>query len=571
MAAEEQDYWYWEEAADRAVQWWNENIVFSIEKWAGQPFVLEPWQEHDIVRPLMGWRRRDDGTRRYKHLWLEMARKNGKTEFAAGLCHLIMIMEKTWGGQGYCMAENEGQARIVFERMYDMTKLSAGLNDQCEPLSGSIYYNKIHSAFMVLSGRSRGKHGKMPRLIYGDEPHEWTYDNAKTLKTLRQGMAASSDRLVIMTTTAGDPMGPGWDMHNQALMVRDGLIDDPEMLVVIYACDPDDDWRDESNWIKANPNLGKTVRLEFLRKEAEKAQFSETDIVDFKRYHLGIWTGEAARWLSVKAWRECTAHPDDRQYWREIEEAMRGRPCFGGLDLASTEDTTALVWLFPPAVRKDNGDWDILEAEQDEGGNWYIPDASGDDVSARWHVVCRIWVPKEGIRKREEKGMVPYARWASQGALLTTPGNITDYNAIRKQLLGDPDKGVEGDLQRFNVINLSVDRHNSSQFVVDLLGEGVPIDWYPQSFAGMSPPARQLERRVNGRLIEHGSHPVLAWQASNAVIRRNEDDQIRPTKGRSIDKIDAVVALVMAMGRAEALPEDDGKVNLPDDYDVVGF
>lgn len=558
---EDPDFWYWEDGADKAVEWWNRNIVFSKDEWAGKPFILEPWQENDIIRPLIGWRRRDNGTRKYKTIWVEMARKNGKTEFAAGLNHLIMQMERTYGGEGYGFALDTDQARIVFDRMEEMTKLSAGLNDVCETVADCVYYKELNASFRILSGRPTGKHGKMPKLIYGDEPHEWTYATAKLLKTLRQGMAASSDRLEIYTTTAGDPLGPGWDMHNYALMVRDEIIPDSELLVVIYAIDPDDDWTDEKNWIKANPNLEKTVRLEFLRKEAEKAHYSETDVVDFKRYHCGIWTGEAARWLSVKAWKECTEYPDDPNYWRKMEDELAGRPCFGGLDLASTDDTTALIWLFPPAIEISHGRWKIIDAEQDDDGNWYIPDCDDDGISAKWQILCRIWIPKQGIQNRMEKGQIPYDKWATDGALRTTPGKITDYNAIKKCILGDENRDIAGDLKKFDVQMIGVDRHNSSQLVIDLENEGVPINWYPQSYAGMSPPSKQLNRRVNGRLLEHGNHPVLAWQAGNVIRKINEDEQIRPSKGQSVDKIDSVVSLIMAMGLAEGKQEEEDTID----------
>src|SRR5690606_24220217 len=300
-----------------------------------------------------------------------------------------------------------------------------------------------------------------------------------------------------------NPASIGWEMHDYAVNVLQGVFEDETFFAYIAAADEEDDWQDPATWAKANPNLGVSVKLEYLEELADRAAKSPSFLNTFFRYHLNIWTQQLERWIPIEAWDRCGGPVD--------EGALIGRRCFGGLDLSSTIDITALALAFPA----EDGSYDL---------------------------VMRFWVPEDRLHERSERDRVPYDAWARDGWLQVTPGNVVDYGFIREEIHRLAD--------RYEIVELAYDPWNASKLAVELFGDGVPMVEFRQGYASMSPAAKEFERLVTAGLLRHGGHPVLRGMANNVTIRQDPAGNIKPDKERSREKIDGIVAAIMAIGRA---------------------
>lgn len=504
-------YWFDEAAADAACQFVERHCVLTEDQWAGKPFRLEPWQRDDILRPLFGWKR-EDGLRRYRRCIVWVPRKNGKTELAAAIALLGLVATGITGGQVYSIASHKDQAKLVFDKAGRMVAWSPSLAKVCESFKTSIYCSQLSSAFKPLSGKPAGKHGFSSTCLIGDEVHEWPDDRLYTF--VHQSSANRAEPIEFLISTAGTRKGFGWELWQHCEKVRAGIIDDPETLIVVYAADQNDDWTSPETWAKANPNLGISVRRDYLAAECQRAQENPRLENDFKRYHLGIWTEQAERWLQLERWQACV-EGDDPDAWRDLPERMIGRKCFGGLDLSSTTDTTSLCWLFPP---EEPGD--------------------------RWVGIWRHWIPADNMAARVRRDRVPYDNWASAGALQTTPGNVIDYAHVREAILEDA--------TRYEVQMLGVDPYNATQLTIELIADGLPVFKFRQGYLSMSPAAKQFDKLVMAGDLDHGSNPVVEWMAQNVAISHDAHDNIKPDKVESTERIDGIVAAVMAAGLATA-------------------
>lgn len=526
-------YWYDETAAEAAVSFFPDYLRLTDAEWAGKPFHLAEFQAEEIIRPAFGWKRLD-GTRRYRRVVVWIPRKNGKTELAAGVSLLALIGDGEMGGQVYSIATDKNQASIVFGKATVMVNMSEPLKQHLTAFVPSIYCAELNAAFKPLSGKPKGKHGLSPSGIIGDEVHEWDSDELYTF--VHQGTGARRQPIEFLISTAGKKSGYGYELWEQCQKILAGESEDEETLVVVYAADPEDDWTDEATWRKANPNIGVSPKLEYLRAECTKAKELPRLENDFKRFHLNIWTEQATRWLPVATWDQCgLADPwaeevvrdgqrriiNDR--WRDFEAQLIGRRCFGGLDLASTTDLTAWLLVFPPP---------------EEGGRWiWLP---------------RVFVPADRIAERVRRDKVPYDLWQKSGALIATPGNVTDYAAVKAQ--------VYRDAENFDLGTAAIDRWNSTQLQIEMEAEGVNVLTFGQGYASMSGPSKELERQVLGRIIDHGGHPILRWCAANVAVETDPAENIKPTKKHSTERIDPIVAGIMGLGVAMADNNEGGGV-----------
>lgn len=516
-------FYYDQRAADIACDWIEKHCVFTEDKWAGLPFKLEPWQANDIIRPLFGWKRKDNHRRRYKRVIVWVPRKNGKTELAASVSLLALCATGIVGGQVYSIASDKDQARIVFNKAAIMAQWSPTLSKELESLKDSIFCAGLSSVFRPMSGVRKGKHGYSATGIVGDEVHEWADDRVYTF--LHQGSANREETIEFLISTAGVRSGYGWELWQECQKILDGTIIDDETLIVIYAAGEDDDWTSAETHKKANPNYGISVLPEYLESECRKAQENPRLENDFKRYHLNIWTEQETRWLAADLWAKCTDAPDDKLLWQKLPELMRGRKAFGGLDLASNRDITALNLVFPP-----------------------------DEIWKRWVWLTWCWVPQMTVESRTRKDRVPYDLWVKSGALLQTPGNVTDYAYVKKQ--------VYQACEDYAVTLIGYDRWNSSQAVVEMSAEGVPLAKFGQGFASMSPASKAFERHVLAAQIEHGNHPVLNWCFRNLAVETDAAGNIKPSKEHAKEKIDPMVAGIMAHGVANGeQPEEPDDIS----------
>lgn len=505
-------FWFDEVAAEAAVRFYPVNLRFTDGEWAGKPFHLEPWQADDIIRPLFGWKRVSDNTRRYRRCVVWVPRKNGKTELAAGISHLMLVADGEIGAQVYSMAATEEQARIVYGKAQAMATLSPTLAPHLQLFKTSIYCPELMASFKPLTGKAAGKHGLSASGVVGDEVHEWADDALYTF--VHQSTGARRQPLEFLISTAGVSEGFGWELWNECQNILAGTSADEETLVVIYAASPDDDPFDPATWAKANPNLGVSLKLEYLQAEAARAKESPRVLNNFLRYHLNIWTQQAVRWITPEAWKAC-----GKEDWRGFEASLAGRKAYAGLDLSTTTDLTAWVLIFPPV-----------------------------EAGEPWIVLPRFFIPSARMAERVKRDKVPYDKWAASGDIFVTDGNAVDYDFVRAQ--------VEKDCARFKVEMIAIDRWNSTQFATGLLAEGLPVVFFGQGYASMSAPSKEFEVLVLEQKLEHGNHPVLTWCAQNVAITTDPAGNIKPAKDKSTGRIDGIVATIMALGVA-AQPKEE--------------
>lgn len=498
-------YWFDVFAADRAIRWIEHYCRHTMTHHAGKRFVLKPWQSH-IVRCIFGWKRAD-GTRLYRTVYIEVGRKNGKTTLCAALALYLTIADGEPGAMAYSIAGNADQARMVFDEASRMVLANAELFEVAEPTKTSIFVAETMSSFKPLTGKSATKHGLNPSAVIGDEVHVWT--DREQYDVMHTAVGTRRQPLEIYITTAGhDRNSICWELHDTAIKVRDGVLDLPDFLPVIFAAEQDDDWTSPEVWRKANPNMGVSVSEEYLAKQCAEAQSIPGRENVFKRLHLNIWTDSASRWLRTEDW-DAGARIE---FTPEVLKKLEGATCYSGLDLARVSDLSALTHWFPP-------------------GNPVSPDC--------WVKLARFWCPADDITNRSKALRAPYDVWERQGFIESTPGNTTDFAFIEKAILQDCGK--------YNIVGLGIDRTFAGELVNNLMVEGVPLILVGQGFLSMAAPTAEMERIVLGQKVLHGGHPISRWCVSNTVVRSDPAGNMKPDKERSLEKIDDVAASCNAL------------------------
>lgn len=493
--------------AARVVSFFETCLVHVKGEWAGQPFKLAEWQRDFLVKLFATVD--DHGIRQYRKAFVAVPRKQGKTTVCAGIALYCMLADQEPGAEVYCCAADRNQAGIVFDIARQMMARSPRLASLAKPYQNRIVSESTGSFIRAMSSEAYTAHGVNAHAIIFDELH--AQKTPDFWEVMRTSTGARRQPLTIAITTAG------WDRNsicyaewNYALKVRDGIIDDPTLLPVIYGADTDDDWADVATWRKANPNLGVSMKMGYLEEECRKAQELPRLENTFRQLHLNQWTEQAERWLPLDKWDACQADFSPGE--------VAGQVCFAGLDLASTRDLTALVLLFP----------------SDDG----------------YTVLPYFWLPRESMVERSRRDRVPYTEWVRAGLIKTTEGNVADYDVIRADI---------NDLQTtFNIREIAIDRWNSTQLQTQLAGDGFEIVPFGQGFASMSSPSKELEKLVVAGTIRHDGNPVLRWMASNVAADTDAAANIKPNKARSSEKIDGIVALIMALGRAAVWDGSDG-------------
>ena len=506
-------YTYDEAAAQRAVDFFERYLRHIKGEWAGQPLFLLPWQEDDVIRPLFGWKRAD-GTRKYRRAYIEVPRKQGKSTLCAGIGLYLLFADQEPGAEIYSAASDREQAAIVFDLAKTMAELNPSLAKRSSTYMRSIVVPATSSSYKVLSAESYTKHGFNSHGLIFDELH--AQPNRELWDVLTTSMGARRQPLVVAITTAGwDRNSICWEQHEYAEKVRDGIIDDPAFLPVIYNA-AGLDWKTSEAWAKANPSLGVTVKLDFLEAECKRAQEVPGYQNTFRRLYLNEWTQQSERWLDMGTWDACGGPVDPI--------ALEKRTCFGGLDLSATTDVTSLVLAFPGAAPID-----VLS----------------------WH-----WIPQESARKRAEKDRVPYPDWIRDGHMEATEGNVVDYDVIRERL--------NQLRERYNILEVAIDRWNSTQLQTQLQGDGFTIVPFGQGYASMSAPTKELEKLVLSKSLRHGGQPVLRWMASNVAVEIDAAGNLKPSKSKSRERIDGITALCMALGRMIAHGDGQSIYNTQD-------
>jgi len=500
----DQEFWFDEQAAGVTVNFFERLLVHSKGEWAGQPFLLQEWQRDDVIRPIFGWKRAD-GTRRYRTAYIEVARKNGKSTLAAGIALYLLFADGEPGAEVYSAAADRDQASIVFDEAKRMVEATHHLSKLAEVFKRAVIVPSTHSAYRVLSADAYTKHGLNAHGVVFDELH--AQPNRELWDVLTTSTGARRQPLTVAITTAGfDRQSICWEQHEYARQVLEGVIEDPSFFGYIAAADQDDDWLDEAVWQKANPSLGVTVKWDYLRNEARKAELTPAYQNTFRRLHLDQWTQQETRWLPLEKWDACGAPFDPK--------LMEGARCYGGLDLASSSDIASFVLCFPS------------EAGEEERYVW-LP---------------FFWIPEENMVDRVRRDRVPYDAWVRDGLITATEGNVIDYAYIIRD--------VEALGERFNIQEIAFDRWGAFQVSQALEGAGFTMVGFGQGFASMANPTKELLRLVlDGKLI-HGGHKVLRWMADNMVVSSDAAGNVKPNKAKSREKIDGIVAGIMGLDRA---------------------
>ena len=493
-----------------------ENLSFSKGEWAGRPFRLLPWQWEQVILPAFGTVR-EDLVRQYRYIYVEIPKKNGKSELGAAIALYMLCADKEGKPEVYSAAGDREQAGLVYSAAAEMVKHSPILSKHLKVLdSRKRIVNPRNSGFyQVLSSESELQHGLSPSAIIFDELHAQPTDRLWNVLTSGTHYARSQ-QLVIVLTTAGvyNKNSIWWKIRTRAIQVQRGIIEQSDFLPVLYLADPDNyDPSDEELWKRVNPSIGHIFTLDKIREDYESVKNDPVEFQNFLRFRLNIPIKSLSRWMPMESWDKCSEAPD--------LDALKGHPCYGGLDLASKIDLAALALVFPPT-----------------------------EESALWDVLLRFYCPEEGILKRSRVDKVPYDHWERQGFITSTPGNVIDYDWIKKDIFQAA--------KDYDLREIGFDSWNAQATATDIMAElnggndenGFQMVEMRQGPKTFNEPMKDLLVKIMSGQIRHGGHPVLRWCADNLVVRKDANGNMAPDKEKATEKIDGMVALFMAWGRA---------------------
>ena len=493
-----------EAKAQRAVEFIR-CLKHTKGRWRGQAFDLLPWQE-TIIRDVFGTVK-EDGFRQYNTAYVEIPKKNGKSELAAGVALYMTCGDNEWGAEVYGCASDRQQASIVFDVAVDMVEQCPALKKRIKPVMSvkRLVYKPTSSFYQVLSAEAYTKHGLNVHAVIFDELHSQPNRELFDVMTKGSGDARTQPLFFLITTAGTDRHSVCFEQHQKAEDILCGRKADPTFYPVIYGAEDDADWTSEEVWYRANPSLGHTIDIGKVRNACLSARDNPAEENIFRQLRLNQWVKQSTRWMQMEKWDAC-AFPVD-------EGELLGRECYGGLDLSSSIDITAFVLVFPPR-----------------------------DDTERYVFLPFFWIPEENMARRVRRDHVPYDVWEKQGFLETTEGDVIHYGFI--------ESFIEDLGKRFHIKEIAFDRWGAVQMVQNLEGLGFTVVPFGQGFKDMSPPSKRLMELVLERNVAHGGHPVLRWMMDNIFVRTDPAGNIKPDKEKSTEKIDGAVAAVMALDRA---------------------
>ncbi len=514
---------YDKEKADRAVKF-IENLRHTKGKWAGKRFWLLPWQEQ-IIRDVFGIVK-EDGNRQFRTAYVEIGKKNGKSELAAGIALYMLYADLEPSPEVYGAAADRQQASIVYDVANQMVQMTPALLKRSKVMTASkriVNYNN-QGFYQVLSAEVGTKHGLNVSALVLDEVH--AQPNRKLYDVLTKGSGDAREQpLFFLITTAGtDKQSICYELHMKSLDLLNDRKIDPTFYPVVYGLTDEDDWHDERNWYKANPSLGQTIQIDRVREAYQEALQNPAEENVFKQLRLNMWVSSITRFIPEQIF-DLGNEPIDM-------DSLIGRDCYGGLDLSSTGDITALVLVFPPRT-------------EDE----------------RYILLPFFWIPEDTIPIRVRRGNVPYDVWQKQGYLYATEGNVVDYDHIEKTILELYTK--------YHILEIAVDRWNATMLVEHLQNEGLTPFFFGQGFKDMSPATKEFYKLLMEGKIQHGGNPVLKWMSGNVVVETDAAENIKCTKAKSPEKIDGIIASIMAIDRAVRNQGESGSVY--DDRGIIVF
>jgi phage terminase large subunit-like protein len=484
-------------AANKAMRWFTFLRHSKGRDFVGQKFELAPWQAF-IVYSIFGWMR-SNGTRRFRKAYISVAKKNGKTTFAAGIALYMIKADGEPRAEAYAGASKYSQAKICFDEAKAMISSSPGLSEYFTAFSQSIYDELTGSYFQPLASDNERQDGLNPHFALIDEYH--AHKSNALVDNLQSGMVNRSQPLIMMITTAGFNRNcPCYNEEKTCKNILQGILEQDDKFAIIFSMDENDDWEDPVNWQKANPNLNISLSLESLEDEYKEVLNNNHKLNNFLTKNLNLWVDSATGFIKLADWRECNKPID--------VETLRGRRCFGGLDLAAHEDFNCFS----------------LDFEMEDGE----------------HVLLMFsWIPE--FKTTIKRDRVDYRLWKKQGWIITTPGNVIDINQQINDILEI--------VRIYDVQSIAFDPARAYHGVVQgLQANDIKMSEFRQTTMALDSPTRELEKLVLSRKLNHLGNPVLAWMISNVEIMEDSSGNIKPSKGRSSEKIDGVLSTVMAIG-----------------------
>lgn len=494
------DVRYDESAANKAVLFIESNLRHYKEPHAGKPFILEPWQKDDIIKPLFGYKR-TDGTRLFRQAYIQLPRKNGKSALAAAILMLVFLTDGG-GLEIYCAANKKDQARLVFDACAAFAKASPAIKKRVTIEKHKLIYGATNSVLAPLSAEYNSLDGLNISACSIDELH--AHKDRQLHDVLITATGARTSPLVLKITTAGDNLqGICYQEYEYSEKLLNGTIKDNSYFAYIVEADKDLAWDSKEAYAQANPNLGVSISEEYLETERKKAIEMPSYRKTYEKYHLNRWVaGGSERWLNLDAWKLCAENYS--------EDCLEGMECYGALDLSATQDITAFSLLFPMA----NGEIRTL--------SWY-------------------WLPQIGITEKARQDKVPYDVWHNQGFLTLCAGNCIDYNQVSDTILCLREK--------YNIKQIAYDDWNAIPVYSRLINEGMDLVKFVQGLVSFHPPSMELERLILEGKLKHNNNPITKWMIGNAKVLRDSSGKIRPVKEHkdSANKIDGVISLIMAL------------------------
>ena len=515
---------YDKERADFAVDF-IESLKHTKGKWEGKPFYLLPWQEQ-IIRDVFGIVDKD-GNRQFRQAYVEIPKKNGKSELAAAVALFLLFFDDEPSAEVYGAASDTKQASIVFEVATDMVKKSTALMKRSDIYASTksieLKMGTSGGKYQVLSADVGTKHGLNISGLIFDELH--AQKNRKFFDVLTKGSGDAREHpLFFYITTAGDSTESiCYELHQKAKAILEGKKKDSSFYPVIYGLEKEDDYTLEENWKKANPSLGQTIKLDRFRAAFNDAKNSPSELNTFRQLRLNTWVSSRVRWMNMEEWDKCNIPVDPN--------VLKGRVCYAGLDLSSSIDITAFVLVFPPTEEDDH-----------------------------YYVLPYFWIPEDTITQRVIRDHVPYDDWLELGYIKATEGNVIHYDYI--------EKFIEELGEIYNIKEIAYDRWGAVQMSQNLENKGFTVVPFGQGMASLSFPTKELLRLVLKHQIAHGGNVPLRWMIDNVVVKKDSAGNIKMDKEKSIERIDGAVALVMALDRAIRCGNDN-KESIYNDRGII--
>ena len=488
--------WYFDKkAAMRAIRF-IEKLKHTKGEWAGQRFRLEPWQQF-VLWNIFGWKNAD-GTRRFRYVYIEIARKNGKTALSAGIGLYMLFADGESRPEVYSAATVKDQAKICFSDAVEIVK-ATDLKNYLTPYRNSIVYELKGGTMKPLSSDYGTHDGLNPSCGIIDEFH--AHKDSGMFDVIKSAFGARRQPLMFIITTAGfDKSGVCYAYRENVIKVLRGVNEDDSLFGIIYTLDDKSEWDDPKMWIKANPNLGVSLSADYLADQVKDAKNRPEAVRNVMTKNVDLWVDAERTWILDDAWQKCigTTAPAD----------LKGCACWGGLDLSNVSDITAYVLLFH---------------END-----------------RFQLLPHFWIPEEKMLEKIRKENINYDKWVAEGYVTVTPGNVIDYDFVKADILR-----IVAD---YDLRTSAYDRWNSSQTIIDLQNEGMECNPFGQGYGSMSAPTKEFEKLVLTGKIEHFGNPVLRWMLASTLVKTDPAGNIKPDKEKSTQKIDGIVASIMALG-----------------------